>query len=190
MQRISASDGKDITIEYLYPYVVLTLKETFTAKSNGVFAQSTPSVTKIRNLHSWARRRAYPPLSYGSPPRGWNWQIVGASQKMMTAAAINAPLCSLCFRWKKKAPMPSGQKDPQSLCVVYVIFLLCTKVNRMKMCMFSFNRVQLQSLTSSLAWLFWERSAFLSASYSSSWSWNRDIQELILGKKILNFTEC
>ena len=102
MQRISASDGKDITIEYLYPYVVLTLKETFTAKSNGVFAQSTPSVTKIRNLHSWARRRAYPPLSYGSPPRGWNWQRVGASQKMMTAAAINAPLCSLCFRWKKK----------------------------------------------------------------------------------------
>ena len=141
---------------------------------------------------------------------------------MMMAAAINAPLC---FRWKKKTnkknrhPMPNGQNDPQSLCVVFVIFLLYTKVNRvkmckasnargqndpqslcvvfviclfytkvngMKMCMFSFNRVKLQSfrvITSSLAWLFWERSAFLSASYSSSWSWNRDIQVLMLGKK-------
>ena len=29
MQRISASDGKDITIEYLYPYVVLTLRDLY-----------------------------------------------------------------------------------------------------------------------------------------------------------------
>ena len=52
MKLVTFTDGKDITIEYFYPYVVLTLKETFTAKSNGVFAQSTLSVTKIQNLHS------------------------------------------------------------------------------------------------------------------------------------------
>ena len=56
-----------------------------------------------------------------------------------------------------KASNARGQNDPQSFCVVFVIFLFYTKVNGMKMCMFSFNRVKLQSfrvITSSLAWLF------------------------------------
>ena len=56
-----------------------------------------------------------------------------------------------------KASNARGQNDPQSLCVVFVIFLFYTKVNGMKKCMFSFNRVKLQSfrvITSSLAWLF------------------------------------
>ena len=47
--------------------------------------------------------------------------------------------CTFVLSLKKKKkknrhPMPNGQNDPQSLCVVFVIFLLYTKVNRVKMC--------------------------------------------------------
>ena len=174
----------DITIEYFYPHVVLTLKETFTAKYNGVFPR-TPEVWPKSEIYTTKRDDEHPrPFHMGVLPRGWNWQRVKDRElrRVKNDDGGRDQCTSVLSLKKKRHPMPSGQKDPQSLCFVFVIFLLCTKVNRRKMCTFSFNRVKLQSFTSSLAWLFCERSAFLSASYSSSWSWNRDIQVLILGK--------
>ena len=169
-------EGKDITIEYFYPYVVLTLKETFTAKYNGVLPR-TPEVWPKSEIYTPKRDEEHPrPFHMGFPPGVETDGELGRVKKWSWRPRSIMHLCA--FVEKKKGI----QKDPQSLSVVFVIFLLCTKENRMRMCMFSFNRVKLQSLTSSFAWLFWERSAFLSASYSSSWSWNRDIQVLILGK--------
>lgn len=162
----------------LYRYLQATLSDTCLGE-NIIFLSWSPCVSPAFGIYIF-QWRASRPFHMGVPPGGWNWQRVGASPKWWWRPR-SIHLCAFVEK-KRGHPMPRSQKDPQSFCFVFVTFLLCTKVNRMKMCMFSFNRVKLQSFTSSLAWLFWERSAFLSASYSSSWSWNRDIQVLILGK--------
>ena len=133
------------------------------------------------------RRRASHPFHMGVSPGVETDRALGRVQNDDGGRDQYTSVLSLK---KKRASNAKGAKKIHNHCVIFVICLLCTKVNRSRMCMFSFNRVKLQSFTSSLAWLFWERSAFLSASYSSSWSCNRDIQALILGKLILNFAEC
>ena len=66
----------DITIEYFYPHVVLTLKETFTAKYNGVFPR-TPEVWPKSEIYTTKREDEHPrPFHMGVLPRGWNWQRV------------------------------------------------------------------------------------------------------------------
>ena len=78
-------EGKDITIEYFYPYVVLTLKETFTAKYNGVLPR-TPEVWPKSEIYTPKRDEEHPrPFHMGFPPgvetdgelgrvKKWSWR--------------------------------------------------------------------------------------------------------------------
>ena len=66
----------DITIEYFYPHVLLTLKETFTGKYNGVFPR-TPEVWPKSEIYTTKRDDEHPrPFYMGVLPRGWNRQRV------------------------------------------------------------------------------------------------------------------
>ena len=66
----------DITIEYFYPHVLLTLKETFTGKYNGV-SPRTPEVWPKSEIYTTKRDDEHPrPFHMGVLPRGWNRQRV------------------------------------------------------------------------------------------------------------------
>ena len=57
----------DITIEYFYPHVVLTLKETFTAKYNGAFPR-TPEVWPKSEIYTTKRDDEHPRLFHMEVP--------------------------------------------------------------------------------------------------------------------------
>ena len=69
-QRVLIIHGKDIIMEYfnLYPYIVLILKETFTAKYNGVLPR-TPWVRSKSEIHTPKLDDEHPrPFHMGNPP--------------------------------------------------------------------------------------------------------------------------
>ena len=69
-QRVLIIRGKDIIMEYfnLYPYVVLILKETFTAKYNGVLPR-TPEVRSKSEIYTPKLDDEHPrPFHMGNPP--------------------------------------------------------------------------------------------------------------------------
>ena len=113
----------DITIEYFYPHVVLTLKETFTAKYNGAFPR-TPEVWPKSEIYTTKRDDEHPRPFHMAvpPPRGWNWQRVKDRElrrvKNDDGGRDNAPLC---FRWKKKKA--SNAKWPKRSTII--VFRLC-----------------------------------------------------------------
>ena len=69
-QRVLIIHGKDIIMEYfnLYPYIVLILKETLTAKYNGVLPR-TPWVRSKSEIHTPKLDDEHPrPFHMGNPP--------------------------------------------------------------------------------------------------------------------------
>ena len=113
----------DITIEYFYPHVLLTLKETFTGKYNGVFPR-TPEVWPKSEIYTTKRDDEHPrPFYMGVLPRGWNRQRVKDREltRVKNDDGGRDQCTSVLSLKKKRHPMPSGQKDWSTV----IVFRLC-----------------------------------------------------------------